>query len=73
MVSLVVCPNLAKETKKGGLIVMNIETFEQREQMLKLRERVLKAEQERIEDQQTVSVSEARMKYKVELLKELGL
>ena len=52
---------------------MNKETFEQREQMLKLRERVLKAEQERIEDQQTVSVSEARMKYKVELLKELGL
>ena len=39
---------------------MNIEAFEQREQMLKLRERVLKAEQERIEGQETVSVSEAR-------------
>ena len=61
--------NLAKETKEpiyitkngdGDLVVMNIEAFEQREQMLKLRERVLKAEQERIEGQETVSVSEAR-------------
>ena len=61
--------NLAKETKEpiyitkngdGDLVVMNIEAFEQREQMLKLRERVLKAEQERIEGQPTVSVSEAR-------------
>lgn len=61
--------NLAKETKEpmyitkngdGNLVVMNIEAFEQREQMLKLRERVLKAEQERIEGQPTVSVSEAR-------------
>lgn len=39
---------------------MDIETFEQREQMLKLRERVLKAEQERIEGQATISLSEAR-------------
>ena len=61
--------NLAKETNEpiyitkngdGDLVVMNIEAFEQREQMLKLRERVLKAEQERIEGQATVSVSEAR-------------
>ena len=37
-----------------------IEAFEKREQMLKLRERVLKAEQERIEGQPTMSVSEAR-------------
>ena len=39
---------------------MNIEAFEKREQMLKLRERVLKAEQERIEGKPTMSVSEAR-------------
>lgn len=61
--------NLAKETKEpiyitkngdGDLVVMNIEAFEKREQTLKLRERVLKAEQERIEGQATVSVSEAR-------------
>ena len=42
------------------LIVMNIDAFEKREQMLKLRERVLKAEQERIEGQPTTSVLEAR-------------
>lgn len=61
--------NLAKETNEpiyitkngdGDLVVMNIEAFEEREQMLKLRERVLKAEQERIEGQPTMSVSEAR-------------
>ena len=61
--------NLAKETNEpiyitkngdGDLVVMNIEAFEKREQTLKLRERVLKAEQERIEGQATVSVSEAR-------------
>lgn len=61
--------NLAKETNEpiyitkngdGDLVVMNIEAFEKREQMLKLRERVLKAEQERIEGQPTMSVAEAR-------------
>ena len=61
--------NLAKETNEpiyitkngdGDLVVMNIEAFETREQMLKLRERVLKAEQERIEGQPTMSVAEAR-------------
>ena len=61
--------NLAIETNEpiyitkngdGDLVVMNIEAFEKREQMLKLRERVLKAEQERIEGQPTMSVAEAR-------------
>ena len=61
--------NLAKETNEpiyitkngdGDLVVMNIEAFEKREQMLKLIERVLNAEQERIEGQPTMSVSEAR-------------
>ena len=61
--------NLAKETNEpiyitkngdGDLVVMNIEACKKREQMLKLRERVLKAEQERIEGQPTMSVSEAR-------------
>ena len=58
--------NLVKETNEpiyitkngdGDLVVMNIEAFEKREQMLKLRERVLKAEQERIEGQPTMSVA----------------
>ena len=58
--------NLAKETNEpiyitkngdGDLVVMNIEAFEKREQMLELREKVLKAEQERIEGQPTMSVA----------------
>ena len=61
--------NLAKETNEpiyitkngdGDLVVMNIEAFEKREQMLELREKFLKAEQERIEGQPTMSVAEAR-------------
>lgn len=60
---------LAKETKEpiyitkngeGDLVLMSIDAFEKREQMLQLRGRVLQAEQERIDGQPTMSVSEAR-------------
>lgn len=61
--------NLAKETKEpiyitkngeGDLVLMSIDAFEKREQMLQLREKVLRAEQERIDGMQTPSVSQAR-------------
>lgn len=61
--------NMAKETKEpiyitkndeGDLVLMSIEAFEKREQMLILRARVLQAEQERVEGARTLSVSEAR-------------
>lgn len=61
--------DLAKKTKEpiyitkngeGDLVLMSIEAFERREQMLKLREQVLKAEQERLEGAETISVAEAR-------------
>ena len=60
---------LAKETKEpiyitkngeGDLVVMSIDAFEKREQMLQLRARVLQAEQERMDGEPTISVSEAR-------------
>lgn len=60
---------LAKETKEpiyitkngeGDLVLMSIDAFEKREQMLQLRARVLQAGQERIDGQPTISVSEAR-------------
>lgn len=60
---------LAKETKEpiyitkngeGDLVLMSIDAFEKREQMLQLRARVLQAEQERMDGEPTVSVSEAR-------------
>ena len=60
---------LAKETKEpiyitkngeGDLVLMSIDTFEKREQMLQLRARVLQAEQERMDGEPTISVSEAR-------------
>ena len=60
---------LAKETKEpiyitkngeGDLVLMSIDAFEKREQMLQLRARILQAEQERIDGEPTISVSEAR-------------
>ncbi len=41
-------------------MLMSIEAFEKREQVLKLRERVLQAEQERIDGADTISISQAR-------------
>lgn len=60
---------LAKETKEpiyitkngeGDVVLMSIDAFEKREQILELRARVLQAEQERISGADTMSVSEAR-------------
>ena len=61
--------NMAKETKEpiyitkngeGDLVLMSIEAFEKREQILQLRVKVLQAEQERIDGAETLSVSQAR-------------
>ena len=61
--------NMAKETKEpiyitkngeGDLVLMSIEAFERREQILQLRAKVLQAEQERLDGVETVSISEAR-------------
>ena len=60
--------NLAKETiyitknGEGDLVLMSIEAFERREQMLRLHEKVLQAEQERLNGAKTISVSEARQR-----------
>lgn len=61
--------NMAKETNEpiyitkngeGDLVLMSIEAFEKREQVLKLRAKVLQAEQERLDGLRTLSISEAR-------------
>ena len=63
--------NLEKETREpiyitkngeGDLVIMSIDAFEKREQTLQLRARVLQAEQERLNGEKTLSVSEARRK-----------
>ncbi len=60
---------LAKETNEpiyitkngeGDLVLMSIDAFEKREQILQLRSKVLQAEQERVDGETTISVSEAR-------------
>lgn len=61
--------NMAKETKEpiyitkngeGDLVLMSIDAFEKREQMLQLRAKVLQAEQERLDGAEAFSVSEVR-------------
>ena len=68
--------NLAKETKEpiyitkngeGDVVVMSIEAFERREQILELRSKELQAEQERIAGEPTLTVSEARIKLRERL------
>ena len=68
--------NLAKETREpiyitkngeGDMVVMSLEAFERREQILKLRAKVLQAEQERIDGEPTLTVSEARAKLRERL------
>ena len=61
--------SLAKETKEpiyitkngeGDLVLMSIDAFEKREQILQLRSKILQAEQERMDGAKTISVSEVR-------------
>ena len=63
--------NMAKTTKEpiyitkngeGDLVIMDINAFERREQILQLRAKVLQAEQERLEGAKTISISDARDK-----------
>lgn len=67
---------IAKETKEpiyitkngeGDLVLMSIDAFEQREELLKLRAKVLQAEQERLEGAETLSISEARKRLRERL------
>lgn len=61
--------NMAKETEEpiyitkngeGDLVLMSIEAFEKREQLLRFRERVMQAEQERMEEAETRTIAQAR-------------
>lgn len=65
--------NMAKETNEpiyitkngeGDLVLMSINAFEKRDQILQLRAKVLQAEQERLDGAEAISVSEARKRLK---------
>lgn len=45
---------------EGDMVLMNIEAFERREQILQMRAKVLQAEQERLSGAQTYSLNEAQ-------------
>lgn len=68
--------DMAKKTKEpiyitkngeGDLVVMNIDAFEKREQILELRAKVLRAEQERMEGAETMSIAETRKRLRERL------
>lgn len=70
--------NLAKETKEpiyitkngeGDMVLMSVDAFEKREQILQLRAKVLQAEQERIDRAQTLSVEEARKQLRERIIR----
>ena len=61
--------NLAKESNEpiyitkngeGDMVLMSIDAYEKREQLLRLRARVLQAEWERVDGAKTMSATEAR-------------
>ncbi len=45
---------------EGDMVLMSIETYEKREQLLEMRAKVLRAEEERISGSQGCSIREAR-------------
>ena len=49
---------------EGDLIVMSIDAYEKREQMLNMRAKVLQAEEERLSGAKTLSVADARAQLK---------
>ena len=60
-------PIFLTKNGEGDLVVMNIDAFERREQILQLRAKVLQAEQERMEGAETLSVSEARKRLRARI------
>lgn len=59
-----ICRRLRKFYKngEGDLVVMDIDAFERREQVLELRSKILQAEEERLRGDKTMSISEAQKK-----------
>ena len=48
------------QNDEGDMVIKSIDTYEKREQLLRLRARVLQAEWERIDGAKTMSATEAR-------------
>ena len=55
-------PIYITENGEGDMVLMSIDAFEKREQLLKLREKVLQAEQERMNGSAGISIADARKK-----------
>lgn len=56
---------------EGDLVVMSMESFEKREELLKLRTKIMVAENERLSGKQGVSFDEAKQRLKVKFNEEI--
>lgn len=56
---------------EGDIVVMSIEAFEKREQILKLRSKIMMAEAARLSNEPTVSLDEARKRMREKLNAEI--
>ena len=56
---------------EGDLVVMSIESFEKREEMLKLRAKVMIAENERLSRKQSVPIDEVKQRLEVKFNEEI--
>ncbi len=74
--------NIAKETNEpiyitkngeGDLVLMSIDAFEKREQVLQLRASVLQAEEERLSGGEAVGILEARKQLRDRIYKAVSL
>ena len=57
-------------SEEGDLLTMDMDNLKRREQELLLRIRILKAEQERLEEAESMSVSEAREELRGRIIKD---
>ena len=56
---------------EGDLVVMSMESFEKREELLKLRTKIMIAENERLSGKQGVSLDEVKQRLKVKFNEEI--
>ena len=56
---------------EGDLVVMSMESFEKREEMLKLRTKIMIAENERLSGKQGVSLDEVKQRLEVKFNEEI--
>ena len=64
-------PSYITKNGEGDLVVMSMESFEKREELLKLRTKIMIAENERLSRKQGVSLDEVKQRLEVKFNEEI--